>query len=240
MTTTFHHVFQQSDELRRLFLRGFLLILPLWAGAIPAGLAYGVAASQVGLSPFDTQLMSLIVFSAAGQISAVALMGEGSSAWLVFSTMLVLNVQLLLIGVTIRRQEHPSRTEALLAGPFITDAGFALSAATGNLRMPVLLGAGVSMYMGWNIGTALGLLAGALIPNPQQLGLGLIIPLAFLAVLAPQIRSQPAVIVVVVSAAVALACVMVVPGGVAVLIAGVAGSLAGAWALERRRSATAT
>lgn len=234
MTMTLQPASRHAGERKQLFLRGFLLILPLWAGAIPAGLAYGVVAGQVGLTAFETQLMSLIVFSAAGQISAVALIGEGSSSWLVAGTMLALNVQLLLIGVTIRRQARPSRAEALLTGPFISDAGFALSAASGNLCMPVLLGAGVSMYLGWNTGTALGLLAGALIPAPQRLGLELVIPLAFLAVLAPQIRSAPTVVVVLVSVAVALGSVVLVPGGVAVLLAGIAGSLAGAWALQRR------
>ena len=55
------------------FMQGFVGLLPLWAGAIPAGLAYGVAAGGAGLSPAEAQLMSVVVFSAAAQVSAAAL-----------------------------------------------------------------------------------------------------------------------------------------------------------------------
>ena len=46
-------------------------------GAIPSGIAYGVAAHGAGLGPGETQLMSLVVFSAAAQVGAVALLGAG-------------------------------------------------------------------------------------------------------------------------------------------------------------------
>jgi GNAT superfamily N-acetyltransferase len=43
----------------RLFVWGYLDMLPLWLGAIPVGIAYGVAARDAGLSFVETQLMSL-------------------------------------------------------------------------------------------------------------------------------------------------------------------------------------
>jgi predicted branched-subunit amino acid permease len=220
----------------RLFRQGFLLMLPLWAGAIPSGLAYGIAAGQVGLSPLDTQLMSLLVFSSAGQISAVALIGEGTSTWLLVGTVLAVNIQLLLIGVTIRRQVRASRGALLVTGWFLTDAAYALTAAAGTVRLAVLTGAGACMYFGWNIGTALGIMTGNAIPDPERLGLDLVIPLAFLAVLAPQLRSRPAVLVVAVSAMVALVAGAMAPGGVAVLAAGVIGGATGAVAIQRRNT----
>lgn len=225
------------DTTAHLFRHGFLLMLPLWAGAIPSGLAYGIAAGQVGLSPLDTQLMSLLVFTSAGQISAVALIGEGTRAWLVFGTVLAVNIQLLLIGVTIRRQVRASRAAMAVTGWFLTDAAYALAAASGKLRLPVLTGAGASMYLGWNIGTAFGIVAGNAIPDPERFGLDLVIPLAFLAVLAPQLRSRPAVLVAVVAAAVALAVSSFAPGGIAVLAAGVIGGASGAVAVQQRGGA---
>ena len=57
------------------FVRGFVAMLPLWAGAIPSGIAYGVAAQAVGLGIGETQLMSVLIFSSSAQISVVALLG---------------------------------------------------------------------------------------------------------------------------------------------------------------------
>src|SRR4051794_27463767 len=85
------------------FGRGYLALLPLWSGAIPAGIAYGVAARSAGLGVLETQLMSLVVFS-AGQIGAVALLAGGAPPLLLIGTVLALNAQLLLLGLTIGRQ----------------------------------------------------------------------------------------------------------------------------------------
>lgn len=215
-------------ESMTLFRKGFLLMLPLWAGALPAGAAFGIAALQAGLGPFDIQLMSLVVFSAAGQITAAVLIGEGSPAWLVVLTTIALNAQFLLISITTGRQLRATRLQKLVSAWVLTDASYGVSAAAGPLRLPVLLGAGICMYLGWNIGTALGLIAGTAIPDAERLGLSLVIPLSFLAVLVPLLKSRPALLAAGVSIVLALALRGMMPNGVAVLVAGLGGSIAGA------------
>ena len=224
---------------RALFMQGFTGMLPLWTGAIPAGVAYGVAALHVGLDPLEIQLMSLVVFSAAGQISAVTLLGEDAAAWLVIGTVMALNAQLLLMGLAVASQTRPTWSERLLTGWFLTDAAFGVTAALGRMRLPVLLGAGVSMYLGWNIGTAAGILLGDALPNLEQIGISLVIPLAFLAVLVPLLRTSSAVLVALLAGTLAVVLVRFVPSGIALLIAGSVASLAGAW-WSRRSAGAAT
>lgn len=215
-----------QDESITLFRKGFLLMLPLWAGAIPAGTAFGIAALQAGLEPFNIQLMSLVVFSAAGQITAAVLLGEGSSAWLVVLTTIVLNAQLLLISITAGRQLRTTPLQKLASAWVLTDASYGVSAAAGLLRLPVLLGAGICMYLGWNIGTVLGLIAGTAVPDAERLGLSLVIPLSFLAVLVPLLKSRSALLAAGIAVVLALLLRGTVPIGVAVLVAGLGGSIA--------------
>lgn len=80
------------------FRRGFAAMVPLWMGAVPVGIAYGVAAGDAGLTPAETQLMSLLVFSAAAQVGAVEALTAGASPWLLVGTAMALNLQLLLFG----------------------------------------------------------------------------------------------------------------------------------------------
>src|SRR5690348_553700 len=84
------------ETTRALLMRGFVGLMPLWTGAIPVGIAYAVAARAAGLSFFQTELMSLTVFSAAAQLSAVALLASGSPVIVVMLTALSLNLQLFL------------------------------------------------------------------------------------------------------------------------------------------------
>ena len=212
---------------RRDFREGFLAMLPLWAGAIPSGMAFGVAARAVGIGALDAQIMSLTVFTAAGQITAVSLVGSGSTLVATLITVLAVNAQVPLLGMAAARQLQPSLIQRLQLSIFLTDGAFGIAAAREPLRHYVLIGAGLSMYLGWNIGTAIGLTAGEALGDPARSGLDFVVPLSFLAVLVPLIRDRATVTTVAVAAAVAVAVLQIAPIGVAILAAGVAGSIAG-------------
>jgi predicted branched-subunit amino acid permease len=199
-----------------LFVRGFVAMLPLWTGAIPVGIAYGVAARGAGLGPGETLLMSLTVFSAATQVSAVSLFSQGTPGLVLVGVALALNAQLLLLGFAIGRQTRPSQLGRLMAAYFLTDGAYGVALTGGRLTLPRLVGAGVSMFAAWNLGTALGATAMQALPDLRQLGVDAIVPLTFLAVLVP-----------------------LAPGGVAVLGASLAGSAAGAWWSRRAHAAPA-
>ena len=110
-----------DHDRRELYRRGFLAMLPLWAGAIPVGVAYAVAARAAGIGAGQTLLMSLVVFSAAAQVTAVSLLQKGASLPLLTATALALNAQLPLIGVAIGRQLRLTRLERFAVAWVLTD-----------------------------------------------------------------------------------------------------------------------
>jgi predicted branched-subunit amino acid permease len=227
------HASPQPATNRALFTRGFVGLMPLWAGAIPVGIAYGLAARGAGLSIIEAQLMSLTVFSAAAQVSAVSLLDDGAPAFVILATALLLNVQLLLLGLAAARVSRPGWRGRLLGAGLLTEGAYGVAGGTGRLTLPSLVGAGASMYLAWNVGTALGITVGDAIPNPRGIGIDLVAPLTFLAVLVPLVRTRPAIVTVLAAGATALLLAQVAPTGVAVLGAGLGGSFAGSWAARR-------
>jgi 4-azaleucine resistance transporter AzlC len=219
-----------------LFRRGFVGLLPLWLGAIPIGIAYGVAARAAGFSLVETQLMSIIVFSASAQISALSLLAAGAPIVVIIVTALALNAQLLLIGLAIGRQQRPSWPARLLTASILTDAAYGVALADGRARLPVLVGAGVSMLLGWNLGTAIGAIVGAALPDPRRLGVDLVVTLTFLGVLVPLIRTRAALMAALAAGLATLVLVSLAPS-VAVLGAGVVGGSVGAWWSRREVAA---
>lgn len=228
MTALAEHSREESSS-ALLFKQGFLALLPLWTGAIPFGIAYGVTATEIGLSAFAVQLMSLTVFSAAAQITAVSLFQVGASSLEIIVTACALNLHLPLIGAAIAHSLRFSWPSRLITAWLLTDGSFAVAAGRPPLRKPILLGAGFSMYLGWNLGTALGLIAGQTIPDPRAFAIDFVVPLTFLSVLIPLLRTRIALMVAVVSAAGTLALATQVPLGFAILIAGLSASLLGAF-----------
>lgn len=233
MTITADASYQEQSAVG-LFRRGFIAMLPLWAGAIPFGIAYSVTAREAGMSALDVQLMSLTVFAAAAQISTVALLDLGASTTEILITAVGLNIHLPLFGAAVAREVHLTPASRLATAFILTDATFAVSVAQGTLKLPILLGAGLSMYLGWNTGTALGLLAGGALPDAQRYAIDFVVPLTFLAVVVPLIRSKVALLVAACSVAGTLALAVWIPVGFAILIAGVASSLLGARMTGRR------
>lgn len=226
----------EATTRRRQFGSGFLRMLPLWTGAIPTGVAYALAATDTGLSWLQTQVMSLTVFSAATQVNGIVLIEEQASLLVLIGIAILLNAQLLLLGIAANRSGKLALWQRLGIAWFLTDGAYGVAASTGPLRPATLFGAGVSMYLGWNLGTALGLLAGGLLSDFQGLGIELAVPLAFLAVLLPLLRTQAGLTAAVIGGATVLLSESLLPTGVSVLLAGLLGSATGAWLGQRPRA----
>lgn len=209
------------------FAQGFAAMLPFWIGAIPVGVAYSIAARHAGLNAWESQMMSLLAFTAAGQIAAVSAFEDGASLFLIVLTTIALNVQLLMLGLAAGRRFRPGRTGKLLSAWLLTDGAFAVTFSLSPPTLAGLFGAGASMYVAWNLGTGIGLISGEMLLGIGQATAGLIAPLMFVAVLAPVVRKRSSVIAVIVAGTSALVASLVAPVGVCVLAGGCAGGFAG-------------
>ncbi len=215
-----------------------MAMMPLWAGAIPSGIAFGLAARAAGLGVAQAQMMSGLAISAAAQLTVVALMRVHTPLLLVLATVLTLGAELPLLGLAIGRRLRLTWPQRVLVAWLLTDGAYGVAAALGPLELPVLLGAESSMFVAWNVGTALGLAAVRAVPGVVGAA-GFVVALTFLAVLLPLLRSRPAVVAAAVAGAVALGLSRVAPAGVGVLGAALAGCGAGSLTLVGggRRSA---
>jgi 4-azaleucine resistance transporter AzlC len=211
------------------FERGFWLLAPLWLGVIPFGLAYAVTARSAGLSLLETQALSALVFAGSAQLSAVGLFAAGVAGFEIVLTTLLLNVRHVLYGVSLGRELPLTRGERPVAAFFLTDEAFGVVAAARERSFPFLLGAELSLFMMWNLATLAGFLLGAAIPDPEQLGVDLIFPLAFLALLVPLVRTRVELLVALASGALAFGLARALPGGLPILLTGIGGSLLGAF-----------
>lgn len=211
------------------FARGFWVLAPLWLGVIPFGLAYAVTARSAGLSLLETQALSALVFAGSAQLSAVGLFATGAAGVEIVLTTLLLNVRHVLYGLSLGRGLRLTRRERPVAAFFLTDEAFGVVAAAKERSFPFLLGAELSLFMMWNIATLGGFLLGAAIPDPARLGVDLIFPLAFLALLVPLVRTRVELLVAVAAGALAFGLAQALPGGLPILVTGICGSLLGAF-----------
>lgn len=209
--------------------RGVRAMVPLWLGVVPFGIAYAVVARDVGLSIVETQALSLLVFAGSAQFSAVGLIGAGAGGPSIVLTTFLLNVRHVLYGVSLGRRVALTRRQRPLAAFFLTDEAYGVTVAAGATTFPFLLGTELSLFATWNLATLAGSLLGAGIGDPAALGIDLVFPLAFIALLVPLLRGRADVAVAAAAGALAWLLAHRLQSGLAILVSGVAGSLLGAW-----------
>jgi 4-azaleucine resistance transporter AzlC len=207
---------------------------PLWLGVVPFGLAYAVLARDAGLSVLETQALSVLVFAGAAQVSAVGLVSAGAAGLEIVLTTFLLNARHVLYGLALVRTVPLPGWRRPVSAYFLTDEAFGVVVARGEHSFPFLLGAELSLFATWNLATLAGALLGTAIPDPAALGIDLIFPLAFLALLVPLVRTRAHATVAVAAGAIAWLGTNRLPGGTAVLVAGTGASLLGAWLTRDR------
>ena len=220
------------------FQRGFAAILPLWLAAAPFGLAYALAAQEAQLSGWETQLMSLLIFSAAAQMALIQLLSTGTSMWIILLTMLVMNLHHLLYGLSLSRQILLSRRQQSLIAFFLTDAAYGVTVADDrDSNLAFLLGAELSMFVAWNLFTGIGLWLGTVIVIPSGSQLNFVVPLTFFLLLVLVTRTRLDLLVATVSVGLAVAFSRIGLGNTAVLLIGIIGPAVGLLLAEAREEA---
>lgn len=206
-------------------------MVPLWAGVGPFGLAFGILSRAAGYSILQTQAFSLFVFAGSSEVAAVTLTMAGATGIAIVLTALLLNLRHVLYGLSLSGllRLHSLPVRVLL--PFVmTDEAYGLTVKEyldGQGGPAFLAGAGLSLYAAFNLTTLAGALLGTAIPDLQSLGLDLIFPLTFLALLVPLLRTWTQAGVAVVSGGTALVLSHLIPAGITILISAVAASALG-------------
>ncbi len=161
--------------------RGARLALPFGASSLIYGLAFGLLASQAGLSVVDATAMSALVFSGTAQVAVLQNWTHAATTDLIalFVTVLIVNVRYVLMGAALRpwlgRFGSVKSTLALLP---LVDGSFAIATrerANGDEDAGVLVGASLMSYAGWVIATAAGFFIGQLVPAPRAIGLDFVV-----------------------------------------------------------------
>jgi len=154
---------------------------------IPFGVLFGAMAQRAGLTLGEACAMSLFVYSGAAQLIAAQMISAGAAPLTIVVASAVLTIRHVLMGISLSPYTRSLPPAAkLVLSPMMTDESFAL--AWNRYRRDsrdhgFFLGANLYLYVTWNLSTAAGYLAGQAAPALTGLGLDLVFPLLFVAIL---------------------------------------------------------
>ncbi len=205
------------------------------------GVSFGVLSVAAGLSVAQTCVMSLLVFTGASQFAAVGVLGAGGTAAAALAPALLLAGRNAVYGLSLVPVLRGRLATRALQSQLVIDETTAMARAQADPRAAqfAFIATGISVFVCWNAGTAIGAVAGSGLANPASLGLDAMFPAAFLALLAPQLRRPGAPAAAVAGAVIATVLVPFTAAGVPIL-ASALGVFAGLAARRRARRAGAS
>jgi 4-azaleucine resistance transporter AzlC len=186
-------------------------------------------------------VMSLIVFSGAAQFAALTVLIAGGGVVPAVAAAMMMNGRWLPMGLAVGPYLKGRTWRRSLESLALVDASFALSRRDdGTFDREIMIGSTIPQYLAWSAGTAAGVLGGAVLSDPQALGLDAMFPAFFAVLLYGEARTPDTITAAALGGLIALALMPFAPPGVPVLAAAAAALLGLRRTRTRTRLAEAT
>lgn len=186
---------------RSAFREGMRDGIPIGLGYFAVAFSLGITAKNAGQTPFQGFLMSLLCNASAGEYAGLSLIAAGASYVEIAVMTLIANARYLLMSCAMsqRMRQGTSVIHRLLMAFDITDELFAIAIARpGCLNPYYTYGAVLMAAPCWAGGTALGCIAGNLMPARLVSALSVALFGMFLAVIIPPARKDKVIAVLIV------------------------------------------
>lgn len=202
---------------------GVRAILPLTPAVVAFGVSFGVLARAAGMGVLAPIVMSATTFAGSAQFAVASVLDDSGGLLAAIFAAVLLNVRYGPMSIAVASEFRGPVWRRLLASQMIVDESWALAArGDGRFDLGVLFGVSVVLYPCWVGGTAVGVVAGDLLGDPERLGLDAAFPALFLALLVPQLRTRRAVAAALAGGAIALAFLPFSAPGVPIIAASAA------------------
>jgi predicted branched-subunit amino acid permease len=199
------------------------------------GISFGALSTTAGLDVWQTQVLSLLMFSGGSQFAFIGVIAAGGpaavgaavvSAWLlgVRNGFYAVRMNPILEAIGFKR---------LIAAQLTIDESTAVSTgqtSTPQQRLGFWL-TGAAVFVFWNSMTLLGAILGNALGDPSAWGLDAAAAAAFLGLLWPRLRERQALAVAALAFLIAVLTTPSLPAGVPVILAGIAALVVGGFNL---------
>ena len=218
------------------FWKGFWDGAPFILVAGPFGMLFGVLATEAGLNLVEAMTFTITVFAGAAQFTALQLMHEQAPTLIVLISALAVNLRVAMYSASLTPYLGAAPLWQRACAAYMTvDQSYALSiiqfetepAMTTQQRMAYFFGTNGIVAPAWISATLFGAIMGSRIPESWALDFAL--PIAFLAMIAPMLRTTAHLIAAFVAMSAALAAAGL-PYNLGLIVGGIAGMMAGAQA----------
>ncbi|RXV59669.1 branched-chain amino acid transporter AzlC [Roseovarius sp. A46] len=227
---------------------------PYWQGVrdgapfilviVPFSMLFGVVGTEAGLHIAETMAFSVLVIAGAAQFAALQLLTDNAPTLIALVSALAVNLRMAMYSASLTPWLGAAPLwQRAIAAYFTVDQSYACAVVKFEQEPHWSVPARLAYFFGvvtpicplWYVFTLVGALVGNAVPTGLPLDFAL--PITFLAMIGPMLRTPAHMVAALVSVTLALALAWL-PYNLGLLLAGIAGMMAGAQAevmLDRRK-----
>lgn len=186
---------------KSVILQGFRDGIPIGLGYFAVAFSLGIAAKNAGLTPFQGFLASALCHASAGEYAGFTVIAAAASFLEMATITLIANARYLLMSCAMSQRIDPDMPffHRLIMSFFITDELFGIAIARpGYLNPWYSYGAVLFASPCWAVGTALGAMAGNLLPLRLVSAFSVALYGMFLAIFIPPARKDKVILGIVI------------------------------------------
>lgn len=162
--------------------------IPIGLGYLSISFAFGLMATGAGLTVIEAVLISAFNLTSAGQIAALPIIASSGSLIELAMTQLVINLRYSLMSISLSQKfDEKIRTrDRFILAYSLTDEMFAVAIGKNQrLGKRYILHLMILPFLGWTLGTALGAIAGNILPEVLVMALSISMYAMFVAIIVP-------------------------------------------------------
>lgn len=201
-------------ENKNYFINGIKDGIPIALGYLAVSFSLGIAMRNANISSIQGFFMSLINLASAGEYAGIQVIASDSGFLQMAFITIITNARYFLMSCALT-QKFSNKTpmyQKLLCGYAITDEIFGISINQKDFLNPwYTYGAMAIAIPSWAIGSALGVLAGNILPTQVVTALSVSLYGMFLAIIIPASKRDKAVLVVVLCSFIFRLCIKYIP-----------------------------
>lgn len=175
--------------------------IPIALGYFAVAFSLGIKASAAGMSWYVGFISSILNHASAGEYAVIQTVSDNAGYLSMAIVTLVANCRYLLMSTALSQRISPNEKlgHKLLMGFGITDEIFAVGISqNGDINHNFVYGAMVTAIPAWATGTALGIIAGNILPKAVVTALSVAIYGMFLAIIIPPAKKNRAILILII------------------------------------------
>ncbi len=209
------------------FKKGLLNGVPIALGYLSVSFSFGILCAKGGMRILGAILISLTNLTSAGQLAGVSIIFALGSLSEMALAQLVINLRYSLMSISLSQKADESfnTLRRMIVSFGVTDEIYAVASSQKGLINPkYMYGLMILPIVGWTGGTALGAIAGDMLPADIVNALGIALYAMFIAIVLPPATEHKGVLVCAVISTIVSCTIAYVPaldfisGGFAIII----------------------